>query len=106
MGAAGGRWRQELGDKQWAAVGRGDSVMPRCRSAAVTCCAAWRPSQPALGPLLLNSTLHLLLTPLPILFQPVPPPAGIKANTRDGVLTVTVPKTEEPKPKSIDVSVE
>lgn len=34
------------------------------------------------------------------------PPAGIKASTRDGVLTVTVPKTEEPKPKSIDVSVE
>ncbi|KAI7840797.1 hypothetical protein COHA_005501 [Chlorella ohadii] len=31
---------------------------------------------------------------------------GIKASTRDGVLTVTVPKTEEPKPKSIDVSVE
>lgn len=54
------------------------------------------------------SMLHplLILTPLPILFQPVPPPAGIKANTRDGVLTVTVPKTEEPKPKSIDVSVE
>jgi HSP20 family protein len=31
---------------------------------------------------------------------------GIKATTRDGVLTVTVPKTEEPKPKSIEVSVE
>lgn len=50
-----------------------------------------------------HHVLHMLL-----LLRPLskPLPAGIKATTRDGVLMVTVPKTEERKPKSIDVSVE
>lgn len=32
-------------------------------------------------------------------------PAGIKANTKDGVLRLTVPKTEAAKPKQIDIQV-
>lgn len=34
------------------------------------------------------------------------PAAGIQASAKDGVLTISVPKTEEAKPKSIDISVE
>lgn len=32
-------------------------------------------------------------------------PAGIKAVTKDGVLKLSVPKTEQAKPKQIDIQV-
>ena len=47
----------------------------------------------------------LFCSPAPHRVLP-PTTAGNKAQTKDGVLTLTVPKTEESKPKSIDISVE